>query len=108
MSTTGPEPPPNPPLRGPSNSSASSSPQSNRTEGLGGSASPLSWAAILAASLLVAIAYGVVFASSYRQPIDAQGGIVFFLLGFLTVLACRVWAPPPYLTPRPSRVTRGS
>ena len=53
---------------------------------MGGSASPLSWAAILAASLLVAIAYGVVFASSYRQPIDAQGGIVFFLLGFLTVL----------------------
>ena len=54
---------------------------------MGKSASPLSWAAILAASLLVAIAYGVVFESTYLQRIDVQGGIVFFLLGFLTVLA---------------------
>jgi hypothetical protein len=36
---------------------------------------------------LAAIVYGVVFNSTYRQPIDAEGGVVFFLLGFLTVLA---------------------
>jgi hypothetical protein len=53
---------------------------------LGKLAGSLSWAAILAASLLVAIAYGVVFESIYLQPIDVQGGLVFFLLGFLTVL----------------------
>lgn len=50
------------------------------------SAGPLFWAAILAVSLLVAIAYGVVFESIYSEQIDAQGGAVLFLLGFLTVL----------------------
>jgi hypothetical protein len=43
--------------------------------------------AIVAATLLLAIAYGVIFESAYRQPIDAQGGFVFCLLAFLTVLA---------------------
>jgi hypothetical protein len=35
----------------------------------------------------VAIVYGVIFRSAYREPIDAEGGIVLFLLAFLTVLA---------------------
>jgi hypothetical protein len=43
--------------------------------------------AIVAASLLLAIVYGVIFQSAYRQTIDAQGGVVLFLLAFLTVLA---------------------
>jgi len=34
----------------------------------------------------MAIVYGVVFTSTYRQPIDAQGGVVLYLLAFLTVL----------------------
>ena len=53
---------------------------------MGKLAGSLSWVAILAASLLVAVAYGVVFESTYLQRIDAQGGLVFFLLGFLSVL----------------------
>jgi hypothetical protein len=44
------------------------------------------WTAIPAASLAVALVYGAVFESIYREPVDAQGGIVFFLLAFLTVL----------------------
>jgi hypothetical protein len=43
--------------------------------------------AIVAASLLLAIVYGVIFQSTYRQPIDAEGGVILFLLAFLTVLA---------------------
>jgi hypothetical protein len=43
--------------------------------------------AIVAATLLLAIAYGVIFESVYRQPIDAEGGFVLCLLAFLTVLA---------------------
>jgi hypothetical protein len=35
----------------------------------------------------LAIVYGIVFKSTYSQPIDAAGGIVLFLLAFLTVLA---------------------
>ena len=43
--------------------------------------------AIVAASLLLAVVYGVIFQSTYRQPIDAEGGVILFLLAFLTVLA---------------------
>ena len=43
--------------------------------------------AIVAASLFLAIVYGVIFQSAYRQPIDAEGGVILFLLAFLTVLA---------------------
>jgi hypothetical protein len=35
----------------------------------------------------VAIVYGGAFTSIYRQPIDAQGGVLLYLLAFLTVLA---------------------
>jgi hypothetical protein len=42
---------------------------------------------IVAGSLAAAIVYGALFQTIYRQPIDAAAGTVFFLLGFLTVLA---------------------
>jgi hypothetical protein len=45
--------------------------------------------AIVAATLLLAIVYGVIFQSAYRQSVDAQGGMILFLLAFLTVLAAR-------------------
>jgi hypothetical protein len=58
-----------------------------RTEGSKGGRGALFWATIVAVSLFVAIVYGVVFTSIYSQPIDAQGGIVLYLLALLTVLA---------------------
>jgi hypothetical protein len=70
----------------PPNSSTSSTP-AGKTEVSKDGPAALFWAAIVGVSLFVAIVYGVVFKSTYRQTIDAAGGIVLFLLAFLTVLA---------------------
>jgi hypothetical protein len=70
----------------PPNSSTSSTP-AEKTEVSKDGHVALFWAAIVAVSLFLAIVYGVVFKSTYREPIDAGGGIVLFLLAFLTVLA---------------------
>ncbi len=64
MSITEPERPPVPPPKGPSNSSTSSTKGARDERGMS------SKTAIVAATMLLAIAYGVFFESVYRQPID--------------------------------------
>lgn len=41
---------------------------------------------VIAISLFIAIVYGTLFALNYSQPIDAQLGLVFYILAFLTCL----------------------
>ena len=92
MSTTEPEQPPDPPPKGPSNSSTSSTPADKTCTPADKTKARRTKAACppdgdRRRQPAPGDRLRRDFSMAYRQPIDTQGGVVLFLLAFLTVLA---------------------